>query len=291
MIVSASIARLVHHGRQARPSRQAINAAYAVLKYSKFREIMQRSRRDYLHQFCNEHTINTENENLKHGKMHLYRRHSQDKFKQLKNSIKFRVNVTSSSIDREFMPIKYHSDRIIPFNQQNNNNNNNNNNNVNNLKSFDDLYKIHQSVKRNHSELLKINSDYYGNDLHQSNDEYIHLSNTFHNLLDFGQSLYVGLKKWQKIDGWHSVMELLPNSSLLNNHNNNHNNKDIYSTNDSIYRSLTNNHYFETQIGINRNWLVIFAPYTISSDLANKILLAIPLTSIFACLFEHNRKV
>ncbi|CAH8645845.1 unnamed protein product [Schistosoma mattheei] len=249
---------------------KAINAAYAVLKYSKFREIMQRSRRDYLHQFCNEHTINTENENLKHGKMHLYRRHSQDKLKQLKNSIKFRVNVTSSSIDHEFMPIKYHSDRIIPFNQQNNNNNN-----VNNPKSFDDLYKLHQPVKRNHSELLKTNYDYHGNYLDKSN-EYIHLSNTFHNLLDFGQSLYVGLKKWQKIDGWHSVMELLPNSSLYNNNNS----KDIYSTDGSVYRPLINNHYFETQIGINRNWLVIFAPYTISSDLANKILLAIPLTSI-----------
>lgn len=218
--------------------------------------------------------------------MHLYRRHSQDKLKQLKNSIKFRVNVTSSSIDREFMPIKYHSDRIIPFNQQNNNNNNN----VNDPKSFDDLYKIHQPVKRNHSELLKSNYDYHGNYLDKSN-EYIHLSNTFHNLLDFGQSLYVGLKKWQKIDGWHSVMELLPNSSSLLNNNNNNNSKDIYSTDGSVYRPLTNNHYFETQIGINRNWLVIFAPYTISSDLANKILLAIPLTSIFACLFEHNRKV
>uniref|UniRef100_A0A5K4F030 Rap-GAP domain-containing protein n=1 Tax=Schistosoma mansoni TaxID=6183 RepID=A0A5K4F030_SCHMA len=251
---------------------KAINAAYAVLKYSKFREIMQRSRRDYLHQFCNEHTINTENENLKHGKIHLYRRHSQDKLKQLKNSIKFRIHVTSS-IEHESMPIKYHFDRIIPFHNQN-------------LKSFDDLCKINQRVKRNHSDIFKLNKN-----------EYIHLSNTFHNLFDFGQCLYVGLKKWQKLDGWHSVMELLPNSLLMNNYNNsttttnNNNNSNIYSTDDSVHRHSSNNHYFETQIGINRNWLVIFAPYTISTALANKILLAIPLNSIFGCLFEHNRKV
>ncbi|XP_018655454.1 putative rap gtpase-activating protein [Schistosoma mansoni] len=251
---------------------KAINAAYAVLKYSKFREIMQRSRRDYLHQFCNEHTINTENENLKHGKIHLYRRHSQDKLKQLKNSIKFRIHVTSS-IEHESMPIKYHFDRIIPFHNQN-------------LKSFDDLCKINQRVKRNHSDIFKLNKN-----------EYIHLSNTFHNLFDFGQCLYVGLKRWQKLDGWHSVMELLPNSLLMNNYNNsttttnNNNNSNIYSTDDSVHRHSSNNHYFETQIGINRNWLVIFAPYTISTALANKILLAIPLNSIFGCLFEHNRKV
>ncbi|KAH8867909.1 Signal-induced proliferation-associated 1-like protein 2 [Schistosoma japonicum] len=270
---------------------KAINAAYAVLKYSKFREIMQRSRRDYLHQFCTEHTISTENENTKHGKMHIYRRHSQDKLKQLKNSIKFLGN-TTPSLDREITPTKFQLDKIISFNQItgilqiNNSSNHNNNNNLSNPKSYDDLYQIHQRIKRNHSCVLKSNQNYV--DHLDKNRENIHLSSTFHNLLDFGQSIYVGLKKWQKVDGWHSVMELLPNS-LLNNNNNV--DVDEHSLDNFIYLPITHNHYFETQIGINRNWLLIFAPYTISSHLANRILLAIPLVSIFAYLFEHNKKV
>ncbi|CAH8630466.1 unnamed protein product [Heterobilharzia americana] len=241
---------------------KAVNAAYAVLKYSKFREIVQRSRIDYLHQFCKEHILTMDNETLKHGKTHVYRRSSHNKLRQFKNSLKFHGN-TIASMDREITPIKYHLDKFSS-------------------KNSDTFHKIRQRVKRNHSDVSKSNLNYPYDS--ESCEEYISLSSTFHNLLDFGQSLYVGLKKWQKIDGWHSVMELLPNTLVTSN-------EDHTLQNSTYQPPVSNSHYFETQIGISRSWLVIFMPYTISPELANKILMAVPVSSIFAYLFEHNKKV
>ncbi|CAH8872977.1 unnamed protein product [Trichobilharzia szidati] len=259
---------------------KAVNAAYAVLKYSKFREIMQRSRSDYLHQFCNEHIITTDSENPKQSKIQIYRRNSQEKLKQLKNSFKFRGS-TFTSVDRETVPVKYNLNKANSLSQ--NLPAGRKNSFTSHSKVADNLQITRQRVKRNHSEVLKSTLN-YNDKISEQSEENIHLSSTFHSLLDFGQSFYVGLKKWQKIDGWHSVMELFSNSLLANNED--------YTMQNSIYHSqLLRNHYFETQIGISRNWLLIFTPYTISPELANKVLLAIPVVLIFAYLFEHNKKV